>query len=588
MISALAALALDRVRLNEEVARRAGEMHINAIVEQTVDVILIVDEDNRIRYASPSARHVFGTSELRGVVLLDLVDPGDRRPAEYLLRHARTGDSSTGRADWTIRARDGGTALVEVSCRDLRAEDSVRGVVVTLRDVTAQRRLEHELTKHMFHDPLTGLANRRLFSDRVGQSIAANAGLAGVLLIDLDNFKAINDGLGHEVGDAVLTAVGERLSDALGHDGLAARLGADEFAALIQNLTTAGVVDELAARITQSLTAPIASGGELVRCSASVGVATTAEASSPQELLRRADMALHAAKSAGGSRWRHYEPSMTDEVVYKRELRTALSHSPYDGSLRAEYQPIVELATGRTVGLEALVRWQHPTRGRLSPCEFIEVAEESGLITPIGEWVLATALKEADRWSRAVPDHPPYVSVNVSAQQFRSANFVDTVRRLLLETPLPSDHLVLEITESLLLRDDDKVWDDLRRLRQWGVRVAIDDFGTGYSALGYLRQVPLDIVKLDRLFISTLTSSARQRELVEGIVRLTRTLNLDVVAEGIETEPQRDIAASIGCRYGQGYLLSRPMSDADAVGWLVGGRTVPAAVQDQVRPPDQA
>jgi diguanylate cyclase (GGDEF)-like protein/PAS domain S-box-containing protein len=571
VISAQAALALERVRLNTELTRY-GQDHLNAMVEQTADVILIVDDDDRIRYASPSARVLLGTSALRDTMLLDLVDPAQRRSAEYLLRYARRADPDTaggsGRADWIMHTLDGRTVQVEVSCRDLRAEDSVGGIVVTLRDVTAQRHLEHELTRRVFRDTLTGLPNRLLFGERLSEAMAAATGVTGVLLINLDNFRVINEGLGRETGDAVMRAVATRLRDTAGADYVTARLGGDEFAVLIPNAAGIQAVEVMAARITDALNSPILGAADVLSCTGSVGVATSTEADTEEELLRHADLALDAAKAAGNGRWRRYDSSMINAVMYRMEMRLALGQALHDQSLIVEYQPIVALATGRTAGFEALVRWRHPTRGLLSPSEFIDIAEESGLITPIGEWVLATAICSARQWPRFAPEDPPYVSVNVSPQQFRSSGFVDTVRRLLIETGLPPDRLVLEITESLVLRDDDGVWEDLRRLRRWGIRVAIDDFGTGYSALSYLRRVPLDIVKLDRIFISTMTTSSRQRELVEGIVRLTRALDLAVVAEGIETEGQRDMSTSIGCTYGQGYLYSRSMPETDAADWL--------------------
>lgn len=247
--------------------------------------------------------------------------------------------------------------------------------------------------------------------------------------------------------------------------------------------------------------------------------------------------------------------------IAQAPLRAALGRAIHDNSLKLDYQPIVALDAGRVVGFEALLRWQHPVHGQIPPDEFINLAEESGLIVPIGEWALATAMTTAQHWPGSAP---PFVSVNVSGQQFQSAGFTRTAHQLLSETGLPADRLVLEITESLFLQDENLVWEDLQRLRLRGVRVAIDDFGTGYSSLSYLRHVPLDVVKLDRLFISPLGRSARQQELVAGIVRLAQSLNLKVVAEGIETESQRDIAARLGCAYGQGYLFGQPTAAPEA------------------------
>ncbi|GAA1607539.1 putative bifunctional diguanylate cyclase/phosphodiesterase [Catellatospora bangladeshensis] len=578
-LSAQAAAAMDRIRLTAEVSRIRSSREVEALLEQTCDVVLIVGEDDRVRYASPQARNVFGTSALREVSLLDFIDARQRAAAEFLLRHVRSGAVGAGdsRADWTIRSLDGRAPVVEVSCRELHPGDPARDVALTLHDVTAQRRLEHELTERMFHDTLTGLPNRALFAERTEHAVAAGDGLAAVLLIDLNDFGSVNDGYGHAVGDEVLSTVGRRVRRAVGEHGFAARYGGDQFAALIRDAASAADVEHLAARICRALSEPVrTSGGTVVVCSASVGVATTLRAANAQELLRNANLALRAAKSAGTGQWLRYEPSMSDQT-HQAELRTSLGRAIAEQALFLEYQPIVALGTGRTVGFEALLRWRHPGRGRLLPGEFIEIAEESRLILPIGEWVLEAAMRAAQRWRAAAQERAPYVSVNVSAHQFRSEGFADSVARLLDLTGLPAHRLVLEITESSLLRDDDKVWHALERLRGGGVRIAIDDFGTGYSALGYLRQVPLDIVKLDRLFVRGLTTSRRQRDLVEGIVTLTRALSLDIVAEGIETEHQRRTADAAGCTYGQGYLFAAPLPEDQTLRWLDGEQPAPPA-----------
>jgi diguanylate cyclase (GGDEF)-like protein/PAS domain S-box-containing protein len=558
VVSSQAALALDRIRLSDLAARR-GEPDLANIVEQSTDVVLIVDGQDRITFASPSARTLFGASLLDGTPLLDLVDPAEQRMAGFLLRHARVGHAESasggGRADWTINGRDGRRVQVEVACRLLRGDQSLSSLVVTLRDVTTLRRLERELTRRVFHDPLTGLPNRLSFGERVGQALATQTTDTAVLLIDIDDFRSINEGLGQEIGDTVLTVVGHRIHETIGHDGVAARLGDDEFAVLIRDVLAPGP-DKAAARFAEALADPIPVAKGSVSCTVSVGVATSATASGAPELLRQANLALRAAKAAGRGQRRRYDPVMADDLTDRVALRAALGRAVHDDSLTIDYQPIMALQTGSVVGFEALLRWRHPARGRLHPPEFMDVAEESGLIVPIGERVLRTAMNAARQWPGA-----PYVSVNVSAHQFRSSGFVRTVQRLLAASGLPPDRLVLELTETLLLRDDDQVWDDLQQLRASGVRVAIDDFGTGYSALSYLRHAPLDLVKLDRLFIKPLTGSARQRELVAGIVRLARILNLEVVAEGIETVHQRDITAQIGCAYGQGHLFGRPVPD---------------------------
>jgi diguanylate cyclase (GGDEF)-like protein/PAS domain S-box-containing protein len=569
VINTLADRAMARA-VSAERTRSKGDA-LDALVEQTSDVILVVDASDHIRYATPSARRLFGTSMLDDVSLLDLVDPRERRLAQYLLRYARRDESAAapgGRADLTTRGIDGRLAHVEATCQDLRSEQSVRGIVVTLRDVTGQRRLERELTEQASRDGLTGLPNRLFFEDRIAQALAGTVGVTGVLLVDMDHFRAINESLGRPTGDNVLVEVGRRLRAAVGRDNVAARMAGDEFAVLVSGTGTGAEVTEVAGRVLDALRRPLPIEGNVVSCTASVGVATTLEASTESELLRHADLALDAAKAAGRDRWHQYTTSMVHAGLIRQEMRSHLTRTLDEGSLIVEYQPIVKLATSGLAGFEALVRCPHPTRGVLSPTEFIGIAEESGLIVPLGHHVLTEATRTARSWTDPATGPAPYVSVNVSVRQFRSSGFVDTVIATLAREALPPERLVLEITESLLLRDDDSVWEDLKRLRDVGIRIAIDDFGTGYSALGYLRQVPLDLVKLDRTFIRTMTTSRRQRELVRGIVGLIDTLRLDVVAEGIETPAQRQICADVGCTYGQGYLFARSMPADKALAWL--------------------
>jgi diguanylate cyclase (GGDEF)-like protein/PAS domain S-box-containing protein len=576
VLASQAALAIDRVILSRELIRHNSEEYFRALVHNAADVILIVDDDNTVRYASPSAAAVFGAADLAGMPLLDLLDERDRAAARRSLAGIRVRRTVVGDGgdtdDWTVLGRDGGNPVqVEASWRNLRDDPAVRGLVVTLRDVTEQRRLERELTHRAFHDALTGLANRVLFAERVQNAIVdarTSGGVVGVLFIDLDDFKVVNDTLGHECGDELLISVSRRLTEVLRHNDTAARLGGDEFATLIEDAHDVAGVEDVAERIAAALREPFVIGGQLISCAGSIGVGTTADAAEGPELLRQADLALYVAKGSGKGQWRRYQPDLHTAIVERMELRADLDQAIHDDAFLLEYQPIVALGDGQTAGFEALVRWNHPTRGRLLPNAFIDVAEESGLVVPIGEWVLRAAVAAAARWQEARPDRPPYVSINVSAWQFRSPGFIGLVARELARVGLPAECLMLEITESLLLRDDDQVWDDLTELRQIGVRVAIDDFGTGYSSLSYLRHVPLDVLKIDRLFTGTISSSAQQRALVDGIVRLAHTLGLQVVAEGIETPAERDLLAHIGCPYGQGYLFARPMHADDAEHWL--------------------
>jgi diguanylate cyclase (GGDEF)-like protein len=453
----------------------------------------------------------------------------------------------------------------------------VGGLVLTIRDVTERRRLENDLTYQAFHDGLTGLANRVLFQNRLEQAAVLaerDGSRLGVLFIDLDDFKEINDTLGHAVGDQLLVAVARRIAGTIGSLNTAARMGGDEFAVLIQDPESLSHLDAIAARIVAVLAEPVevgdgGNGTHVVSSACSVGVTTNEESSSPTELQRQADLALYVAKAEGKNTWERYQSGLHAAVVERLALRSALTEAVARNELVLQYQPIVDLPTEVVVGVEALVRWQHPLRGLLGPNEFIEHAEENGAIVGIGRWVLREALRTFVGWRAAAPHSAlSYVSVNVSARQFRTAGFVDEVRAALADTGARPQWLLLEITESLVLRDADKVWADLAELRELGVRIAIDDFGTGYSSLSYLRQLPVDVLKIDKSFIDDILYSDEQMALVESIVSLALRLRLAVIAEGIEQAPHRWKLIEMGCPYGQGYLFSGPVPAAEVLAWL--------------------
>ncbi|GFJ91378.1 putative bifunctional diguanylate cyclase/phosphodiesterase [Phytohabitans rumicis] len=571
VLAGQAALALERIGLSDEVNRRDSEAYFRSLVQSTTDVILILGDDDRVRYASPSTATVLGVDPAQCTTLSAAIHPDDRAAVRQTLDLARSAQlEPTDWTQWSLQHPDGRPVHVEVSCLDLRRDRAVRGLVITMRDVTARRQLERQLSHQALHDALTGLPNRALFRDRVDEAArqaAVGGGCAAVLLVDIDDFTMVNDTSGHTVGDELLTAVGQRISatlaQVLGEQATVARVGGDEFGAILDEVADPTAAEQIAAAVVAALTQSFRLGDTVVSALASVGLATTADASGPDDLLRQADLALRLAKGAGKGRWRRYQPAVHAAVLQRIELRAALEQAVADLDFTVAYQPIVGVESDATVGFEALVRWRHPTLGLVSPDEFIDVAEETGLIEPIGDWVLQQAIAAATRWPGT-----PYVSVNVSARQFRAPGFVENVRKELLAANLAPTRLVLEITERLLLRDDEQVWLDLTGLRELGVRIAIDDFGTGFSSLSYLQQVPIDILKIDKSFTATVASSARQQAIVDGIVRLAQTLSLDVVAEGIETAADRDLLRDIRCPYGQGYLYSHPLDPDDIDGWL--------------------
>ncbi|WP_203701320.1 putative bifunctional diguanylate cyclase/phosphodiesterase [Asanoa iriomotensis] len=562
--------ALERIRLNQSVIKYASESYFRTLVQNATDVIMIVDQSTVIRYASPSSLAIFGAHVAPSLRVTDLLGPKDEADALALCDRAATaapGEEVRAQHDWTVRAPDGQVSHLSATCRDLREEPSIGAFVLTLRNVTAQRTLERELTRQAYVDPLTGLSRREYFSERLeslGRHVREDGKLGAVFFIDLDDLKLVNDSYGHNVGDEVLRVVGHRLQGFTsgmpdGVESMAARIGGDEFAVLLGGASTEAELAGTADRLVQLLGQPVQVGGQEILCAASLGLATTDDASDGVELLRDADIALYAAKNAGKGQWRRFRRSMHDSLAARMELRTALDRAIRHDELRLAYQPIVGLSDRSVVGYEALVRWRHPRRGALRPAQFIGVAEESGLVLRMGEWVLDNALRFASGWRGNGRRPDPYLAVNVSGRQLVNTGFVDMLRGKLADHGMPAERVVMEITESTLLREGNAVWNDLSRLRRAGIRVAVDDFGTGYSALSHLTDIPLDIVKLDRSFVSSLVTSAKQRQLVRGIVDIADGLDLTVVAEGIETEPESAAVTEAGCRFGQGYLFGRPM-----------------------------
>ncbi|MFE1362760.1 putative bifunctional diguanylate cyclase/phosphodiesterase [Streptomyces anulatus] len=555
-------LALGRFALRKEIVRQESEAYFRTLVRNAADVILIVASDNTVRYASPSARSVFGGVKLIGATLHDLVDERDRAGAARLLTVMGNGIRGEGQDHWHI-PNGNGHIEVEVSCRDLRQDRTVRGLVVTLRDVTEQRQLEHELTQRAFHDSLTGLPNRMLLLERIERALLRGrreSTLTCVLYIDLDDFKIVNDSMGHAVGDQLLNAVGGRLTETLRRTDTAARLGGDEFAVLMEGAKEPIDAELLAAQIVQSLNRPFRLPDGSVSVSASVGVATAMDSVDSEELLSHSDLALRAAKAGGKRQWRRFRTRLRARMIEQNDLRASLDSAIVQEEFAVRYQPVVDITGGRIVGFEALARWPHARRGSIPPQQFIALAEETGHIMPLGTWVLGRAIGDIAVLQQAARSAPPYVSVNVSARQFRDADFLDEVCGVLATPGLSPGSLQLELTETVMLHWDSQVEAVMRSLKDLGVRIALDDFGTGFSSLRYLKEMPIDVLKIDKSFIDDITTDRQQVALVEGIVHIADTLGLQVIAEGIEDAGQRDLLACMGCRYGQGFLYARPMT----------------------------
>ena len=474
--------------------------------------------------------------------------------------------------EFRIQHTDGTWRTMEAIGRNLLDDPAVAGIVINHRDVTERTVLEAQLTRQAFHDALTGLPNRALFTDRVSHALKRRGrqhrGVV-VLFVDLDDFKAINDSLGHQAGDRLLQEVGERLRTTVRPGDTVARLGGDEFAFLLEDVSDPADAEEVADRVAISLGAPLAVGGVEVALRASVGIAVAEDSDTAADLLRDADTAMYTAKARGGGSHERFVPAMREAAISRFELGTDLRRAIDRQEFVLHYQPVVDLRLGRILGFEALVRWQHPTRGLLSPAGFIPAAEATGLIVPIGRWVLEEACRQAHAWQLATLTEPPLtMSANLSARELREPGLIEGVADILERTGVDPATIVLEITETSMVEDADGAIATLRALKALGVRLAIDDFGTGYSSLSYLRRLPVDVLKLDRSFVVPSGRGDRESALVDAVFRLGRSLGLVTIAEGIEDAEQRDRLISLGCRVGQGYLFARPMAEPAALEFL--------------------
>jgi diguanylate cyclase (GGDEF)-like protein len=457
---------------------------------------------------------------------------------------------------------------------DLGRNDEFGVLARTLQESDVHRReLEDELRHQALHDPLTGLSNRALFKDRVERALVrhkASEKTIAVVFIDLDDFKTVNDSLGHAAGDELLVTAAQRINDCLRTDDAAARLGGDEFAVLLEDVADLDDVDIPAQRILEAMALPVEVEGKMISVRASIGIALHQDGQGSAELLRSADSAMYGAKTSGKGQYKVFDESMHSAAVHRFELKNELLAVIESGQLRLNYQPVMDLNNARMDAMEALIRWEHPDRGMLSPAEFIPLAEETGAIVAMGKWVLNTACAEAMQW-RCLPESSRLrLCVNVSPRQLRDEDFVPDVMLALEASGLPARALVLEITENVFLLNDEMVVTRLNDLAARGIVIAIDDFGSGYSSLGYLSKLPIGILKIDRSFVGGIDRGPEEAAVAQAIIRLGHTLGLEVVAEGIETSEQLAELTKRGCSLGQGFLLGRP---APLEGWLAKAST---------------
>jgi diguanylate cyclase (GGDEF)-like protein/PAS domain S-box-containing protein len=541
--------------------KEKADERFRSLVQHSSDTTLIIDGDISITYASPATRELLGKppADVIGQAALDFIHPDDRERIRLELAARLQAGSVTDPVQFRMKHTDGSWRYVEAVVSDLRDQPSIGGFVANLRDTTERKEAEDLLAHQALHDPLTGLPNRTLILDRAEQMLArARRELQPVaaLFVDLDNFKEINDTLGHEAGDKILQSVAERFTASLRENDTVGRLGGDEFVVLADGLSLAAGPELVAERIQDVLREPFRIDGyegAPLMLSASVGIAV-GDREVAQDLLRDADIALYRAKALGKNRCASFEPAMQSAVLDRLELTMDLHAALAHGEFFVLYQPILELESNSICGVEALLRWRHPSRGVVLPEEFMPLLEDSGLILDVGRVVLQEACRQAAEWNRR--GHALTMALNVSMRQLETDDFVDDVREAMREHQIDPRSLIIEVTETALMRDSEATVRRLRALKDLGVSVAIDDFGTGYSSLAYLQQFPVDALKIDRSFVAAMGTSSEATALIHTLIELGRALGLETLAEGIEDQLQLEALRHERCERGQGFLFS--------------------------------
>jgi diguanylate cyclase (GGDEF)-like protein/PAS domain S-box-containing protein len=563
-------------RLAAERVSRQSEARFRSLVQNASDIVLVIGDDGAIRYHTPSAeRFVERRSErLDGEPLSELVHPDDRAVAASLVKDALAHPGATPAAEWRLRWADGTWHFVEAWAKSVPDDPHLGGVILTLRSVHERKTLEARLAHQAFHDPLTRLANRVLFTDRLEQALARSRRAkrpVAVLFVDLDEFKNVNDSFGHATGDQLLVDLSRRLLACVRAGDTAARLGGDEFAVLLEDGGGLEQAREVARRVSEAVRAPFLVAGRELVLGASLGIATSETGTeSAGDLLRNADVAMYRAKHAGKGQVVVFEAEMQTAVRERLLLEAELRGAVERAELTLLFQPIVSFATGRTLGAEALLRWDHPSRGRLLPGDFFPAAETAGVMPALEKWVVGEACRLAAGWPAAAGSEGLFVTVNVSPRQLAEPGFADHVERQAALAGLPLARLVIELTEGAAVENASATFAAMRRLRGLGVRLAIDDFGTGYSSLSYLRDMPFDVLKLDKVFVDGIVEAGEARLLTRGILDLGRALGKLVIAEGVERQEQAERLREHGCTLGQGFLFARPLADADLRSALAG------------------
>jgi diguanylate cyclase (GGDEF)-like protein/PAS domain S-box-containing protein len=553
-------IELQQERLN---TLSESEARFKALVQHADGLIMILEKDNRVRYASPASVALLGQSAemIQGKSFWSEV--------MNISGDIQNIDKQEQPLEMHVQRLDGKDKDLEVRIHNHLEHPYINGIVINAHDITERKHLEQQLRYQALHDPLTDLPNRRLFHQRLEAALNETLGKVAVLFIDLEGIKWINDSFGHDRGDLLLIDASRRIRHCLRSEDTLGRLGGDELVAVLPSVFDEEGALEVAKRIFKALTLPFTIESQEVFLTPSMGISLNGKEATANDLLRHAGIAMYQAKR-DAKNIMFFEQSMSEEAPERLRLESDMRRGIEQDEFRVYYQPKVDLHTGNIVSLEALVRWQHPKRGFVSPGKFIPFAEETGLIEPLGKIVLETACRDAVRWQTEA--EPLVVAVNLSAIQFRNPNLVQEVADILSKTGLPPEALELEITESAVLGDVNATIETLSELKSLGIRLAIDDFGTGYSNLGHLRRFPVDVLKIDQSFVRGMSGNHDDTPIVEAVVSLAKALNLHVVAEGVETAQQMEQLKEMGCDLGQGFYFAKPLSNADIETML--GKTV--------------
>ncbi len=564
-----AALAIARIDLQHDAVERESAARFQALVQSSSDIISIVSADGRIKYQSPSVLQVFGyeAETLIGETISRVIHQDDMPTVDAELQRVATEPSASRVCEFRLRHRDGSWRHTETRMTNMLNERAVEGIVLNTRDVTERHSLEAQLRHQAFHDSVTGLANRALFTNRIEHSLLSakrDSGTVAVLYCDLSGLKRVNDSMGYTAGDAALMMVADRLRACVRGQDTVARMGGEEFAILLDRLVSPADATMAMERIMSLLQQPLQLPGAQVDLQPNIGIVVSiGGGETAGDLLRNGALAMHQARLKEGG-FALFDPEMHADAIRRIEVESQLRTAIEQHQFMMYYQPTIDLQTGRLTGVEALARWQHPRRGVVPPMEFIPLAEETGLIVPLGQWAIQEACRQVRIWQKEIPaDEPLALNVNLSARQLRHPNIVRDVADALDDSGLLPSRLILEITESVLMIDTAATLNRLFQLKSLGVRLAVDDFGTGYSSFAYLRRFPIDILKIDKSFVDGVATEPTASALVDAMIRIGKTLRLETVAEGVERVEQADRLRTLQCDIGQGYLYSRPLpSDA--------------------------